>query len=243
MTLSVSNDTVVCRGEALSLSAIATGGEGGFVYSWSSIPAFGENQYVAPSNSFSYPVQVTDICGETLTQTVEVEVQYIYSDFYTSYLSDTRIEFIATPEPPCPNCAYDWDFGDGASSEEISPTHEYDGLGDYYAQLTITNPLGCRDSAYTLVEGPVMVYIPMHLRPTTTASMTDSKWSSPMWCISRLTSSTSGAKRFSTARIQTRFGWAMSREESIMLPMACTTIACVGRGHGLTRRSFQAPLS
>ncbi len=165
MTLSVSNDTVVCRGEALSLSAIATGGEGGFVYSWSSIPAFGENQYVAPSNSFSYPVQVTDICGETLTQTVEVEVQYIYSDFYTSYLSDTRIEFIATPEPPCPNCAYDWDFGDGASSEEISPTHEYDGLGDYYAQLTITNPLGCRDSAYTLVEGPVMVYIPNAFTP------------------------------------------------------------------------------
>ncbi|MDA8695676.1 choice-of-anchor L domain-containing protein [Flavobacteriales bacterium] len=165
MTLSVSNDTVVCRGEALSLSAMATGGEGGFVYSWTSIPAFGENQYVAPSNSYSYPVEVTDICGETLSETVEVEVQYIYSDFYTSYLSDTRIEFIATPEPPCPNCDYDWDFGDGASSEEMSPTHEYDGLGDYYAQLTITNPLGCRDSAYTLVEGPVMVYIPNAFTP------------------------------------------------------------------------------
>ena len=102
MTLSVSNDTVICRGEALSLSALASGGEGGFVYNWSSIPAFGDDQYVAPSNSYSYPVEVTDICGETLTETVQVEVQYIYSDFYTSYLSDTRIEFIATPEPPCP---------------------------------------------------------------------------------------------------------------------------------------------
>ena len=165
MTLTVSNDTVICRGEALSLSAVATGGEGGFVYSWPSIPAFGESQYVAPSNSFSYPVDVTDIWGETLTETVNVEVQYIYSDFYTSYLSDTRVEFIATPEPACPTCDYDWNFGDGATSEEPNPTHEYDGLGDYYAQLTVTNALGCTDSAYTLVEGPVLIYIPNAFTP------------------------------------------------------------------------------
>ena len=165
MTLSVSNDTVICRGSALNLSALATGGEEGFVYSWPSIPAFGENQYVAPSLSASYPVEVTDICGETLTETINVEVQYIYSDFYTSYLTDTEIEFIATPEPPCPSCDFDWDFGDGATSEEMHPTHEYDGLGDYYAQLTVTNPLGCADSAYTLVEGPVLIYIPNAFTP------------------------------------------------------------------------------
>lgn len=129
MTLTVSSDTVICRGEALSLSALATGGEEGFVYSWPSIPAFGETQYVAPSLSASYPVEVTDICGETLTETVNVEVQYVYSDFYTSYLTDTEIEFIATPEPACPTCDFDWDFGDGSTSEEMNPTHEYDGLG------------------------------------------------------------------------------------------------------------------
>lgn len=165
MTLSVSNDTVICRGEALSLSAIATGGEEGFVYNWPSIPAFGENQYVAPSNTVNYPVEVTDICGETLTASVAVEVQYIYSDFYTSYLSDTRIEFIATPDPVCPSCDYLWDFGDGTGSDEVNPIHDYDGLGDYYAQLTVTNPLGCRDSAYTLVEGPVILYIPNAFTP------------------------------------------------------------------------------
>ncbi len=165
MTLTVSSDTVICRGEALTISAEATGGEEGFVYSWPTIPAFGENQYIAPSNSYSYPVEVTDICGETLMETVVVEVQYLYSDFYTSYLSDTRIEFIATPDPPCPQCDYDWDFGDGATSSEVNPIHEYDGLYDYYAQLTVTNPLGCTDSAYTLVEGPVIVYIPNAFTP------------------------------------------------------------------------------
>ncbi len=165
MTLTVPNDTVICRGEALSFTAVATGGEEGFVYSWPSIPAFGESQYVAPSNSFSYPVEVTDICGETLTDMVQVEVEYVYSDFYTSYVTDTEVEFIATPEPPCGNCDFDWDFGDGAVSDEPNPTHEYDGLGDYYAQLTVTNPIGCTDSAYTLVEGPVLIYIPNAFTP------------------------------------------------------------------------------
>ena len=165
MTLAVSNDTVICRGEALSLSAYATGGEEGFVYSWPSIPAFGETQYVAPSLSASYPVDVTDICGETLSATIDVEVQYVYSDFFTSYLTDTEIEFIATPEPACGNCDFDWDFGDGNTSEEVNPIHQYDGLGDYYAQLTVTNPLGCTDSAYTLVEGPVLIYIPNAFTP------------------------------------------------------------------------------
>jgi len=165
MTLEVSSDTVICRGDALTINALATGGEEGFVYSWPTIPAFGESQYIAPSNSYSYPVEVTDICGETLTETVVVQVQYVYSDFFTSYLSDTRVEFIATPDPPCPLCDFDWDFGDGASSTEMNPIHDYDGLSDYYAQLTVTNPLGCRDSAYTLVEGPVLVYIPNAFTP------------------------------------------------------------------------------
>ncbi len=165
MTLEVSSDTVICRGEALSLTAVAAGGEEGFVYSWPTIPAFGQTQYIAPSNSYSYPVEVTDICGETMEETVIVEVQYLYSDFYTSYLSDTRVEFIATPDPPCPTCDHQWNFGDGGSSSEINPIHEYDGLSDYYAQLTVTNALGCTDSAYTLVEGPVIVYIPNAFTP------------------------------------------------------------------------------
>ena len=63
------------------------------------------------------------------------------------------------------HCDHQWNFGDGGSSSEINPIHEYDGLSDYYAQLTVTNALGCTDSAYTLVEGPVIVYIPNAFTP------------------------------------------------------------------------------
>lgn len=165
MTLEVTSDTTVCRGTTVALTATATGGEEGFVYEWPTIPAFGEYQDVTPNSSATYPVEVTDICGETLTESVTVGVQYIYSDFFTSYLSETRIEFIATPDPPCTTCEFQWDFGDGSSSTEVNPIHEYDGIYDYYAQLTVTNPLGCTDSAYTLIEGPVLIYIPSAFTP------------------------------------------------------------------------------
>ena len=168
MTLEVTSDTTVCRGTTVALTATATGGEEGFVYEWPTIPDFpaiGEYQEVTPNSSATYPVEVTDICGETLTESVTVGVQYIYSDFFTSYLSETRIEFIATPDPPCTTCEFQWDFGDGSSSTEVNPIHEYDGIYDYYAQLTVTNPLGCTDSAYTLIEGPVLIYIPSAFTP------------------------------------------------------------------------------
>jgi glucose/arabinose dehydrogenase len=35
---------------------------------------------------------------------------------------------------------YHWDFGDGASSDQTSPAHEYTGAGHYTAKLTVTDP-------------------------------------------------------------------------------------------------------
>jgi gliding motility-associated-like protein len=43
-----------------------------------------------------------------------------------------------------PSTQFEWDFGDGNSSTEISPTHEYDSTGNYTASLTVRNPVtGC----------------------------------------------------------------------------------------------------
>ncbi len=52
-----------------------------------------------------------------------------------------------------------WDFGDGESSGEISPTHEYFESGRYSISLDITSPIGCTtakvfDSWINILGGP-----------------------------------------------------------------------------------------
>ena len=40
------------------------------------------------------------------------------------------------------NLTYVWDFGDGQTSSEHSPVHEYSAPGEFTVTLTTTNPFG-----------------------------------------------------------------------------------------------------
>lgn len=84
----------------------------------------------------------------TLNQTIEtVQPQAIFGvqnnescngqlDATFINLSKIRPEFIAQ-----------WNFGDGAFSQEKNPTHLYNQKGNYSVQLKVTDDLGCTDSA------------------------------------------------------------------------------------------------
>lgn len=50
--------------------------------------------------------------------------------------------------------SYSWDFGDGNSSTEVSPTHTYNSTGTFTATLTVTDAEGLEDSvSITIVVG------------------------------------------------------------------------------------------
>jgi hypothetical protein len=165
LELALSADTAICAGDAITISALASGGEGGFYYYWPLLGQYGENQYVAPYSSTGFEVIATDICGETISGTVNVEVQFLFSNFYVENLENDEYQFTATPEPACEGCIYGWNFGDGDTSDEEAPLHQYDGLDSYIASLTVTNEIGCTDSSYTLIMGPVNLYIPNAFSP------------------------------------------------------------------------------
>lgn len=47
--------------------------------------------------------------------------------------------------------AYAWDFGDGTTSSEPSPTHTYANPGSYFVKMTIYGPYGLSDFTTTLI--------------------------------------------------------------------------------------------
>ena len=166
--LTVSPDVTICAGDGVSISAAASGGEEGFVYEWTSLGAFGPDLYLTPSQTATYPVQVSDICGRTVEDAVTVGVQYLFSGFQVALNDEGAHQFWAAPTPPEPfpgAYTYAWDFGDGSISDEANPVHLYDGLDSYTATLGVTSEIGCTDTAYTLIQGPALFYVPTAFSP------------------------------------------------------------------------------
>ena len=99
-----------------------------------------------------------------------IEVQYLFSDFTVSGTEDNenRYTFRATPNPPEPYegaYAYEWNFGDGVTSDDPIAVHEFDGLSDYTVTLDVTSWVGCTNQSYTVVRGPVLLYVPTAFTP------------------------------------------------------------------------------
>ena len=123
-----------------------------------------------PDQSAVYPVVATDICGDVIETSSSVDVQYLFSDFVVSALEggENAYQFRATPSPAEPfpgDYSYDWDFGDGVHSNEAITEHSFDGLSDYTVSLEITSSAGCMNASYTVVRGPVLLYVPTAFTP------------------------------------------------------------------------------
>ena len=170
IALDVTPSTTICAGDGIWLEALAMGGEEGFVYYWPSLGTYGPTQYIAPTQSATYPVIATDICGDEMDVASTIEVQYLFSDFTVSGTEDNenRYTFRASPNPPEPYegaYAYDWNFGDGVTSDDPIVVHEFDGLSDYTVTLDVTSWVGCTNQSYTVVRGPVLLYVPTAFTP------------------------------------------------------------------------------
>jgi gliding motility-associated-like protein len=64
--------------------------------------------------------------------------------------------------------SYKWTMGDGASTTDTNPVHQYINKGLYYPKLVITTEHGCTDSMISSV--PVKVVASPHINFTTTAN-------------------------------------------------------------------------
>jgi photosystem II stability/assembly factor-like uncharacterized protein len=66
--------------------------------------------------------------------------------------AETSVQFTSDMADPPAGLSFHWDFGDGTSSDEASPSHRFNAPGEYEVALTLTNEAGESRSASQTVS-------------------------------------------------------------------------------------------
>lgn len=163
--LNTTEDIEICRFEEVILSAQATGGEGGFIYSWEDF-GIGQTQSVTANDTATYFITVYDICGKFTTNSVHIDVIDFLVETEVTHIIDNTFLFESETFPPCDTtCFYTWFLGDNSSSFGSSLTHTYEEYNSHSGYLTVTNQLGCKDSSFFTVYPPLELFIPNSFTP------------------------------------------------------------------------------
>lgn len=151
LQLSLNNDTIICEGHRLLLDANVTNGLPMYSYLWSPNVTTQDSITVQPASSTTYTLKVTDACGYSKSDTVDVTVYPISTSFQYSYITNQTVGFTNLSNGAI---AYYWNFGD-ASDDSTStlenPEHFYIDDGSYNVMFISVNQNGCADTAYQTV--------------------------------------------------------------------------------------------
>lgn len=136
-------DVTICIGDSATLFGL-----GGDNFQW--IPGGSSPSItVSPLDDTMYILEVTnDGCDQVAVDTVWVYTQaYPTAGFaYGDTNLGEPVEFTDTSMVP-PLFSWQWDFGDGNTSGEQNPAHEYEEAGDYTVVLVVSTSAGCTDTA------------------------------------------------------------------------------------------------
>jgi gliding motility-associated-like protein len=129
----------------------ATGGAGGYAYAWSNGT---NNDILSGVNAGTYTVTITDTngCAETFTTSIsEGTVTAAFTASITQEGLPTEVSFVNESENAF---YYNWDFNNGLSSTNETPSTQYTLSGEYTITLTasIDDDFICSDTAYQTIN-------------------------------------------------------------------------------------------
>jgi len=160
--------TAHCGQSDGSASVYCTGGTGTFYYIWNTTPQITTSS-ITNVPAGNYEVTISDgVCTYTLTVTVP-------DDPGPTAAFSAQPSVMDDLDPVClftdlstggPNL-WNWNFGDGSTSDQTSPLHVFEGIGSYTVMLIVTDTNGCRDTAthQVRVGNTVNFYIPNTFTP------------------------------------------------------------------------------
>lgn len=131
-TLDIGNDTTVCPGDTVILTAPTFPS-----HTWCS---GGSAQTLTVTQTGIYCLTVTDNNNCTKTDSIQIIVNSTpQSNFSYSISNQTTVQFTSSATGAS---SWAWDFGDGQTSTFQNPIHMYDSLLNFRACLTVTEATG-----------------------------------------------------------------------------------------------------
>lgn len=150
LQLASSTSQNICYGDSISLSAQASGGNGGpYTYSWNSGQLSGSQILADPFNSTNYIVEASDGCSPPESNALAITVAPLPVPNFTSAVREgcVPLNISFTNQSTATNGSiYQWSFGDNSTSTLPNPSHNYTQAGSYSVSLNILTPQGCTGS-------------------------------------------------------------------------------------------------
>jgi gliding motility-associated-like protein len=170
-TLTAYGDTTVCPAGSAQIGATLTGYPGPYVLTWSGSGLTGGGPFQIPvSGNMTMTVVATDACEQSLEASVTLGLDVPPVVQLPAIIAEGCAPLTVT----MPNLglgsgiSYQWSFGNGNTSQAVSPTHTY-AAGQFQVGLTVVTATGCTSTAAS--TGQVIAYAPP------TAAFTANPWS------------------------------------------------------------------
>jgi gliding motility-associated-like protein len=133
-----------------NLAPVATGGTTPYTWSWSS----GENTQnitAEPAVTTTYTVTMTDSCGNSISDEIQVETYYppiAEFGFNSANWCEPSIVLFSNASVPQSGqiTNYSWDLGNGELTPQNNPAGVYYEAGEYTVTLIVTNSYNCTDT-------------------------------------------------------------------------------------------------
>ena len=141
-----------CEQDTINFQNTSSISSGSLSYSWdlgdgTSSSQANPNKAYSTANTYSVSLTATsgNGCSDKATSDVVVNPRSQPAFSFADACEEDTVTFTNTTTGPA-GTTYQWTFGDGSSSSQMSPAHDYSTNGNYLVTLEGTTPAGCVDS-------------------------------------------------------------------------------------------------
>lgn len=147
--------TLVCPGLSAPVFASGAGGAGSYTYQWDNGLGTDSINSVTPNTTTTYTVVMTDLCGNTATDSVTIVLDYdpiqvVASDDITMCSGDSTL-LSATASNGVPNYTYSWSNGATTATDWVAPL----GLQEYVITATDSCGQTATDTVLVVTTAPI----------------------------------------------------------------------------------------